>query len=138
MSTCCSFCPSVLSSGVVPTSSSSAATLAAAGVASAPGWTQTPRGWIAGLPHDALNRFFVVGMEVDELVAAAGLWEFRDKRANALDYGNARLRAMRSRLLSAADYDGLVATDETRFEQAEDRWIAVCTGLALHPDFLTY
>ena len=20
----------------------------------------------------------------------------------------------------------------------EDRWIAVCTGLALHPDFLTY
>jgi hypothetical protein len=34
--------------------------------------------------------------------------------------------------------DGLSATDEERFAQAEDRWIAVCTGLALHPDFLTY
>ena len=34
--------------------------------------------------------------------------------------------------------DGLVATDEARFGEAEDRWIAVCTGLALHPDFLTY
>lgn len=51
----------------------SAATLAAAGVASAPGWTQTPRGWVAGLPQDALNRFFVVGMELDELVAAGAV-----------------------------------------------------------------
>lgn len=34
--------------------------------------------------------------------------------------------------------DGLVETDEARFGEAEDRWIAVCTGLALHPDFLTY
>jgi len=34
--------------------------------------------------------------------------------------------------------DGLSATDEDRFSEAEDRWIAVCTGLALHPDFLTY
>ena len=34
--------------------------------------------------------------------------------------------------------DGLTATDEGRFAEAEDRWIAVCTGLALHPDFLTY
>jgi len=34
--------------------------------------------------------------------------------------------------------DGLTATDEERFAEAEDRWIAVCTGLALHPDFLTY
>lgn len=34
--------------------------------------------------------------------------------------------------------DGLNATDEERFAEAEDRWIAVCTGLALHPDFLTY
>ena len=34
--------------------------------------------------------------------------------------------------------DGLSATDEARFDEAEDRWAAVCTGLALHPDFLTY
>ena len=34
--------------------------------------------------------------------------------------------------------DGLNATDEERFVEAQDRWIAVCTGLALHPDFLTY
>jgi len=34
--------------------------------------------------------------------------------------------------------DGLSATDEGRFAEAEDRWIAVCTGLVLHPDFLTY
>ena len=34
--------------------------------------------------------------------------------------------------------DGLSATDEGRFAEAQDRWIAVCTGLALHPDFLTY
>jgi hypothetical protein len=34
--------------------------------------------------------------------------------------------------------DGLSATDEERFADAEDRWIAVCSGLALHPDFLTY
>jgi hypothetical protein len=34
--------------------------------------------------------------------------------------------------------DGLVDGDEARFGEAEDRWIAVCTGLALHPDFLTY
>ena len=33
---------------------------------------------------------------------------------------------------------GLDPIDETRFEQAQDRWIAVCSGLALHPDFLTY
>ena len=34
--------------------------------------------------------------------------------------------------------NGLSATDEGRFAEAEDRWVAVCTGLALHPDFLTY
>jgi hypothetical protein len=34
--------------------------------------------------------------------------------------------------------DGLDATDDGRFAETEDRWIAVCTGLALHPDFLTY
>ena len=34
--------------------------------------------------------------------------------------------------------DGLDPTDEARFGEAQDRWIAVCTGLALHPDFLTY
>jgi hypothetical protein len=34
--------------------------------------------------------------------------------------------------------EGLSATDEERFAEAGDRWIAVCTGLALHPDFLTY
>ena len=33
---------------------------------------------------------------------------------------------------------GVDPTDEARFEQAEARWIAVCSGLALHPDFLTY
>lgn len=33
---------------------------------------------------------------------------------------------------------GLSATDDTRFEQADDRWTAVCVGMALHPDFLTY
>lgn len=34
--------------------------------------------------------------------------------------------------------DGLDAADEARFAEAGDRWAAVCTGLALHPDFLTY
>lgn len=34
--------------------------------------------------------------------------------------------------------DGLDPTDDARFAEAGDRWIAVCTGLALHPDFLTY
>jgi hypothetical protein len=34
--------------------------------------------------------------------------------------------------------DGLDPTDDARFGEAPDRWIAVCTGLALHPDFLTY
>ncbi len=34
--------------------------------------------------------------------------------------------------------DGLIETDDARFDEGEDRWIAVCTGLALHPDFLTY
>jgi hypothetical protein len=34
--------------------------------------------------------------------------------------------------------DGLLPEDEARFGEAADRWIAVCTGLALHPDFLTY
>ena len=34
--------------------------------------------------------------------------------------------------------DGLDPADDARFGEAEDRWIAVCTGLALHPDFLTY
>jgi len=34
--------------------------------------------------------------------------------------------------------DGLDPGEESRFSEAEDRWIAVCTGLALHPDFLTY
>lgn len=33
---------------------------------------------------------------------------------------------------------GLSETDDARFSEAEDRWVAVCTGLALHPDFLTY
>jgi hypothetical protein len=33
---------------------------------------------------------------------------------------------------------GLDPLDDARFQQAEDRWIAVCSGLALHPDFLTY
>ena len=33
---------------------------------------------------------------------------------------------------------GLDATDDARFAEAADRWTAVCTGLALHPDFLTY
>jgi len=33
---------------------------------------------------------------------------------------------------------GLDPLDDARFEQAQDRWIAVCSGLALHPDFLTY
>ena len=34
--------------------------------------------------------------------------------------------------------DGLSETDEQRLAEAENRWAAVCTGLALHPDFLTY
>lgn len=34
--------------------------------------------------------------------------------------------------------DGLLPEDEARFGEAADRWIAICTGLALHPDFLTY
>ncbi len=34
--------------------------------------------------------------------------------------------------------EGLDATEDNRFAEAGDRWIAVCTGLALHPDFLTY
>jgi hypothetical protein len=34
--------------------------------------------------------------------------------------------------------DGLSAEDDQRFAEAEARWTAVCTGLALHPDFLTY
>lgn len=34
--------------------------------------------------------------------------------------------------------DGLTPTDDARLDEAEDRWVAVCTGLALHPDFLTY
>jgi hypothetical protein len=34
--------------------------------------------------------------------------------------------------------DGLDPTDDARFGEAADRWIAVCTGLVLHPDFLTY
>jgi hypothetical protein len=34
--------------------------------------------------------------------------------------------------------DGLDPSDDTRFEGAQDRWTAVCAGLALHPDFLTY
>jgi len=33
---------------------------------------------------------------------------------------------------------GLSPDDEERFAGVEDRWAAVCTGLALHPDFLTY
>ena len=33
---------------------------------------------------------------------------------------------------------GLDPLDDARFEEAQDRWIAVCSGLALHPDFLTY
>ena len=34
--------------------------------------------------------------------------------------------------------DGLDPMDDARFQQAQDRWTAVCVGLALHPDFLTY
>lgn len=34
--------------------------------------------------------------------------------------------------------DGLDPADDARFGEAADRWIAVCTGLTLHPDFLTY
>lgn len=34
--------------------------------------------------------------------------------------------------------DGLDPTDDARFAEAGDRWMAVCTGLVLHPDFLTY
>ena len=34
--------------------------------------------------------------------------------------------------------EGLSPTDDARFDDARERWIAVCTGLALHPDFLTY
>ena len=34
--------------------------------------------------------------------------------------------------------DGLTEVDDARLSEGEDRWIAVCTGLALHPDFLTY
>jgi hypothetical protein len=34
--------------------------------------------------------------------------------------------------------EGLDPSDEARFGEAQDRWIAVCTGLTLHPDFLTY
>jgi hypothetical protein len=34
--------------------------------------------------------------------------------------------------------EGLSDTDDSRFAEGEDRWAAVCTGLALHPDFLTY
>ena len=33
---------------------------------------------------------------------------------------------------------GLDPSDESRFEQGYERWVAVCSGLALHPDFLTY
>ena len=34
--------------------------------------------------------------------------------------------------------EGLDPSDDARFERAQDRWTAVCAGLALHPDFLTY
>ena len=34
--------------------------------------------------------------------------------------------------------EGLDPIDDARFERAQDRWTAVCAGLALHPDFLTY
>ena len=34
--------------------------------------------------------------------------------------------------------DGLDPSDPERSNEGEDRWAAVCTGLALHPDFLTY
>jgi len=34
--------------------------------------------------------------------------------------------------------EGLSETDEARFGQGEDRWVGVCTGMVLHPDFLTY
>ena len=34
--------------------------------------------------------------------------------------------------------DGLDPTDPGRAAQGEERWAAVCTGLALHPDFLNY
>ena len=33
---------------------------------------------------------------------------------------------------------GLEAGSAERFSESEDRWAAVCVGLALHPDFLTY
>jgi hypothetical protein len=34
--------------------------------------------------------------------------------------------------------EGLTETDEARFDEGQDRWIGVCTGMVLHPDFLTY
>ena len=34
--------------------------------------------------------------------------------------------------------DGLDPMDDARLQQAQDRWTAICVGLALHPDFLTY
>ena len=50
-----------------------AATLTTLGVAPGPGWTQTPGGWVAGIPLEGLNRFFVVGIELDELVSAGAV-----------------------------------------------------------------
>lgn len=35
-------------------------------------------------------------------------------------------------------HEGLSPGDESRFDEADARWMAVCTGLALHPDFLSY
>ncbi len=34
--------------------------------------------------------------------------------------------------------EGLTETDEARFDEGRDRWIGVCIGMVLHPDFLTY
>lgn len=51
----------------------------------------------------------------------------------AIDDEDRRLQPWRTIL-----HDGLTEADEARLSEGEDRWIAVCTGLALHPDFLTY
>jgi folate-binding protein YgfZ len=50
-----------------------AAVLTGAGVEPDPGWIQTPGGWVAGIPLDGLNRFFFVGIDPDELVAAGAV-----------------------------------------------------------------
>lgn len=52
---------------------------------------------------------------------------------HAIDNDDRRLQPWLTLLQS-----GLEANDAERFAEGEDRWAAVCTGLALHPDFVTY